>query len=148
MREHFPCYFERENGRPPTHSDRPSHHHEHFHERPPIADFTVDTGVVLRGEPGLSAYEIAVKNGFEGTELEWLESLKGADGYPKTLKADIKLQGTEAKVTIERDDDTNVVTFHFVLPENYTTDSGDDSTSGGTTGSVGLGMGLGSTYNG
>lgn len=26
---------------------------------------------------GLSAYELAVKNGFEGTEQEWLESLKG-----------------------------------------------------------------------
>ena len=29
------------------------------------------------GADGLSAYEIAVKNGFEGTEEEWLESLKG-----------------------------------------------------------------------
>ena len=29
---------------------------------------------------GLSAYEIAVKNGFNGTELEWLESLKGDKG--------------------------------------------------------------------
>ena len=29
---------------------------------------------------GLSAYEIAVKNGFSGTEKQWLESLKGADG--------------------------------------------------------------------
>ena len=29
---------------------------------------------------GESAYEIAVKNGFTGTEAEWLESLKGADG--------------------------------------------------------------------
>lgn len=29
---------------------------------------------------GLSAYEIAVKNGFSGTETEWLESLKGTDG--------------------------------------------------------------------
>lgn len=29
---------------------------------------------------GLSAYEIAVNNGFEGTEQQWLESLKGADG--------------------------------------------------------------------
>ena len=28
----------------------------------------------------LSAYEIAVKNGFEGTEEEWLASLKGEDG--------------------------------------------------------------------
>ena len=33
---------------------------------------------VIKGPPGLSAYEIAVKNGtFNGTELEWLESLKG-----------------------------------------------------------------------
>lgn len=29
---------------------------------------------------GLSAYEIAVKNGFKGTEIEWLESLKGNKG--------------------------------------------------------------------
>ena len=29
------------------------------------------------GKNGLSAYEIAVKNSFEGTEEEWLESLKG-----------------------------------------------------------------------
>ena len=35
-------------------------------------------------EGGLSAYEIAVKNGFEGTEAEWLESLKGADGVDGT----------------------------------------------------------------
>ena len=31
-------------------------------------------------QDGKSAYEIAVEYGFEGTELEWLESLKGADG--------------------------------------------------------------------
>ena len=29
---------------------------------------------------GRSAYEIAVKNGFTGSESEWLESLKGSDG--------------------------------------------------------------------
>ena len=29
------------------------------------------------GTPGKSAYEIAVENGFIGTEKEWLESLKG-----------------------------------------------------------------------
>lgn len=32
----------------------------------------------------LSAYQIAVKNGYTGTELEWLESLTGADGQPGT----------------------------------------------------------------
>ena len=32
------------------------------------------------GQDGKSAYEIAVDNGFVGTEQEWLESLKGQDG--------------------------------------------------------------------
>ena len=32
------------------------------------------------GADGKSAYEIAVENGFEGTEAEWLESLRGQDG--------------------------------------------------------------------
>ena len=32
------------------------------------------------GVDGKSAYEVAVKNGFEGTEQEWLESLKGERG--------------------------------------------------------------------
>lgn len=33
-----------------------------------------------RGYDGASAYEIAFKNGFWGTEAEWLESLKGKSG--------------------------------------------------------------------
>ena len=32
------------------------------------------------GEPGKSAYEIAVEHGFEGDEQAWLESLKGEKG--------------------------------------------------------------------
>src|SRR5690625_1820254 len=32
------------------------------------------------GEPGKSAYEIAVEHGFVGSEEEWLESLKGEKG--------------------------------------------------------------------
>lgn len=31
---------------------------------------------LVKGDKGLSAYEVAVQNGFVGTELEWLESLK------------------------------------------------------------------------
>lgn len=34
---------------------------------------------------GYSAYETAVHNGFEGTEAEWLESLKGADGQTTSV---------------------------------------------------------------
>ncbi len=36
----------------------------------------------VNGKDGLSAYEIAVENGFVGTVSEWLKSLKGADGLP------------------------------------------------------------------
>ena len=32
------------------------------------------------GDDGLSAYQLAVQEGYEGTLAEWLESLKGADG--------------------------------------------------------------------
>jgi hypothetical protein len=49
-----------------------------------------DTGSGTKGDPGApgatgkSAYEIAVANGYTGTELEWLESLKGKDGKDAT----------------------------------------------------------------
>jgi|SRR5690625_697309 len=43
-------------------------------------DFTPEQLEALKGEDGESAYEIAVRNGFEGTEQEWLESLKGEKG--------------------------------------------------------------------
>ena len=42
--------------------------------------FSAEVGETIKGDPGESAYQIAVKNGFTGTELEWLESLKGEKG--------------------------------------------------------------------
>lgn len=54
---------------------------------------------------GLSAYEIAVNNGFEGTEAEWLESLegdkgdtpeKGVDYYTEEEKTELIEEITEA----------------------------------------------------
>lgn len=52
--------------------------------------FDVATGEVatLKGPPGnpgvdgMSAYELAVANGYRGTVLQWLEDLKGAPGEP------------------------------------------------------------------
>lgn len=35
-----------------------------------------------KGDPGESAYQVALANGFEGTETEWLASLKGPKGDP------------------------------------------------------------------
>lgn len=44
-----------------------------------------DTGLTgATGDAGLSAYQVALNNGFIGTEPEWLESLKGNLEY-KTL---------------------------------------------------------------
>lgn len=45
------------------------------------------------GKEGESAYEIALRHGFEGTEEEWLESLKGANGKDGTDGTD----GTDGK---------------------------------------------------
>ena len=42
-----------------------------------------ETGPISRGK---SAYEIAVDNGFVGTEAEWLESLKGQNGESLQIK--------------------------------------------------------------
>lgn len=44
--------------------------------------FKMDMGqtTTLKGKDGLSAYQIAQQQGFEGTEQEWLDSLKGEDG--------------------------------------------------------------------
>lgn len=36
----------------------------------------------IQGKDGKSAYQIAVENGFVGTEAEWIESLKGVKGDP------------------------------------------------------------------
>lgn len=45
---------------------------------------------LINGEDGKSAYEIAVDNGFEGTEQEWLESLKGINGITPYIDDETK----------------------------------------------------------
>ena len=42
--------------------------------------FALSSCALFGTETAKSAYDIAVENGFEGTEAEWLESLKGEDG--------------------------------------------------------------------
>ncbi len=44
-----------------------------------ITEAINDVGTI-QGAPGKSAYDIAVEQGFEGSEAEWLASLKGATG--------------------------------------------------------------------
>ena len=46
-----------------------------------VACFGIATvGGVACAEERITAYEIAVQNGFQGTEAEWLLSLHGANG--------------------------------------------------------------------
>lgn len=47
-----------------------------------------------KGDPGDSAYQVAVNNGYEGTETEWLTSLKGESG-PQGPKGDTGESGPQ-----------------------------------------------------
>ena len=59
------------------------------------------------GKNGKSAYEIAVENGFSGTEIEWLESLKGQPGKDGINGADGK-DGNDGKdITSINDSETS-----------------------------------------
>lgn len=46
-------------------------------------------GTGTPGKDGLSAYEIAVKNGFEGSEQDWLNSLQATAEMPAMAQEDI-----------------------------------------------------------
>ena len=52
---------------------------------------------VTDGEDGKSAYQVAVDNGYSGTEAQWLASLKGADG--------VSLGEVELVQQLSQDDD-------------------------------------------
>jgi hypothetical protein len=62
----------------------------------------IDLSPGLAGSNGLSAYQIAVENGFVGTVTEWLASLQGEQGAPSdaTLKTNVEtLTGSLDAVT-------------------------------------------------
>lgn len=61
-------------------------------------------GTVAKGDPGPSAYEVAVSAGFTGSEPEWLESLKGDPGEPGVGIADVT--AVDGTATIMLTDDT------------------------------------------
>ena len=51
-----------------------------FKENATLFSTKANESLKFTGKDGASAYEIAVANGFDGTEQEWLKSLKGVDG--------------------------------------------------------------------
>ena len=56
--------------------------------------------VGIRGARGYSAYEVAVQEGYVGTEEEWLASLKGDTGE-KGEKGDQGIQGIQGEHGIQ-----------------------------------------------
>lgn len=82
------------------------------------------------GKDGISAYQVAVNNGFVGTEQEWLASLKGADGDPATniIKSvnskvgDVVLTSEDvgAASSTELDSLRTEVTSNALVVENHT----------------------------
>lgn len=72
------------------------------------------------GADGRSAYEVAVGNGYKGTEKEWLASLKGADGKDGVGGGSSKsVAGKNIEVSDNQDNTQTVaVADNVVLSEN------------------------------
>lgn len=66
-------------------------------------EFTV-AGAGKNGTNGKSAYQIAVDNGYTGTEAEWLASLKGQDGADGTDGAGVPSGGAVGKFLKKKTD--------------------------------------------
>lgn len=86
--------------------------------------------IVTKGEDGKSAYEIAKDNGFEGTEQEWLESLKG-DGITEMPEAEVTRvyvvsPNSVARATAAYNAEKNKYQFTFGIPEGAKGENGAD----------------------
>ncbi|WP_304341246.1 BppU family phage baseplate upper protein [Metaclostridioides mangenotii] len=58
----------------------------------------------LSGPDGKSAYEIAKENGFEGSESEWLDSLKGEGGGSNGVVNKVDFQGADQEISFVNPD--------------------------------------------
>lgn len=78
----------------------------------------IELDIIPTGNDGLSAYEVAVKDGFEGTEQEWLDSLKGDTGDTP----DIEIGTTQtlpagSSATVTKSGTTENPVFSFGIPQ-------------------------------
>lgn len=76
------------------------------------------------GGSGKSAYEIAVENGFKGTEEEWLASLKGEKGDPGQSGVYVGTGDMPADCNVQIDPDGEPLSGDQLLPEVTDTDNG------------------------
>ena len=67
----------------------------------------------INGSDGKSAYIIAVEHGFTGTENEWLQSLKGADGKDG-ISPDMSDYATKADIAELQKQIENISGIHYI----------------------------------
>ena len=67
----------------------------------------------INGSDGKSAYIIAVEHGFSGTETEWLQSLKGADGKDG-ITPDMSDYATKADIAELQKQIENISGIHYI----------------------------------
>ena len=67
----------------------------------------------INGSDGKSAYIIAVEHGFSGTETEWLQSLKGADGK-NGITPDMSDYATKADIAELQKQIENISGIHYI----------------------------------
>lgn len=97
-----------------------------------VTDLSGATGI--QGPPGKSAYDIAVDNGFEGTEEEWLESL-GANYTP--IEGDIPLKPiTKEAYANLSDNEKASETAWLITNDGNITPGTNNGTSSGTLSNV------------
>lgn len=90
----------------------------------PEPEFTTSS---IKGDPGKSAYEIAVKNGYKYSEKEWLKSLVGSPGKPgengKSIVGPAGKQGKSGEDGREIEVSTMKLNDETWLAQNYKGDS-------------------------
>jgi hypothetical protein len=79
---------------------------------------------IAKGEPGISAYEVAVENGFIGTETEWLESLKSiTDLVTSGFGEDIEYDAETQTLTIDKYNWMDLARGYKEIPTLHSTTS-------------------------
>ncbi len=103
-----------------------------------------DTEPFSKGDPGKSAYQVAVDNGFSGTEEEWLASLKGdkgdtgATGATGNGVASVALVSTVGLVNTYRMTFTDGTYVDIPITDGAKGDTGDAGATGNGIASVTL----------
>ena len=106
----------------------------------------------VQGPDGDSAYDVAVTNGFVGTEAAWLASLEGADGAngtdgndgaAATVTVGTVVTGTPGtSVIVTNSGTSSAAVLDFTIPEGQ---AGANGTGSGTVTEVIIGSGLAGT---